>query len=77
METRASKFTFLESNFLAQLESNTERMLQNKLKEHILQASTDQKLNEIGKSPSMNNLANEIINHEDNLLQTSQVQEII
>ena len=76
MKTLASKFPFLENNFLAQLESNAEEMLQNKLKEDLIQASTDRILNEIGKPPSINNLANETSNREENPLQTSLVQKL-
>ena len=71
-----AKISYAENNFLAQVESNAERMLQNKLKENLIQASTDQILNEIGKSPSINNLANEIINREENPIQTSLVQKL-
>ena len=65
-----------ENNFLAQLESNAEQMVQNILKENLIQAFTDRILNEIAKSPLINNLADEIINHEENLLQTSMVQKL-
>ena len=58
------------------MEFNAERAVQNKLKNNLIQASTERILDEIVGSPSIHNLATEIINHEEIPLQNSLINKI-
>ena len=71
-----AKLENAQNSFLAQLDFNAERAVQNKLKDNLIQASTERILEEIAGSPSIHDLANTIITREEIPLQNSLISNI-